>query len=249
MISLLIAFILLGSHDVDQSKSIDPKDIIRKSDELVRGETSRGEMVMTIIRPSWQREVQFKSWSKGDKYGVILITSPARDKGTAFLKRDREIWNWQPSIDRTIKLPPSMMLQSWMGSDFTNDDLVKNSSVVEDFHHVLLGEETIEGRACYKIQLTPKEDAAVVWGQIISWIDKTDYIQMKAEFYDEEEYLINTMYGKEIESLGGKNLPTVLEVIPEDADGQRTLIRYKSLFFDEELSDAFFSMRNIKKLK
>src|SRR5690606_1606609 len=98
-------------------------------------------------------------WGKGDELALILVTAPARDKGTAFLKRGNEIWNWQPSIDRTVKMPPSMMAQSWMGSDFTNDDLVKHSSVVNDFDHTLLGSETIEGRACHKIEMIPKESA------------------------------------------------------------------------------------------
>ncbi|HCM76851.1 MAG TPA: outer membrane lipoprotein-sorting protein, partial [Cytophagales bacterium] len=112
-------------------------------------------MKMTIVRPDWKREVTMKGWSLGTEYSLILITGPARDKGQAFLKRDNEMWNWQPSIDRVVKLPPSMMLQSWMGSDFTNDDLVKESSVVNDYTHSLDQDSVIEGKKVYKIVLTP----------------------------------------------------------------------------------------------
>ena len=110
-------------------------EIIKTADQRARGITSSvGEMKMTIVRPTWSREISIKSWSKGSEYSLMLITAPARDKGAAFLKRDQEIWNWQPSIDRAIKLPPSMMMQSWMGSDFTNDDLVRESSIVIELH-------------------------------------------------------------------------------------------------------------------
>ncbi|NUQ23175.1 MAG: outer membrane lipoprotein-sorting protein [Saprospiraceae bacterium] len=225
------------------------KDIIAKSDAKLKGKTSLAEMKMTIVRPTWKRELKLKSWSKGDELALILILSPAREKGAAFLKRGREIWNWQPTIDRTIKLPPSMMSQSWMGSDFTNDDLVKQSSVVEDYNHKLLGTETIDGRSCYKIQMDPKESAAVVWGKVVVWIDKAEYMQLKAEFYDEDNYLVNTMYGKQVKTLGGKVLPSVMEVVPADEPGNKTIIEYLSLDFDKPMNDNFFSVQQMKKVK
>ena len=175
-----------------------PKEVITKSDEKLRGESSKADLKMTIIRPKWTREMEMRSWAKGDEYSLILVESPARDKGIVFLKRDKEIWNWQPTIERMIKLPPSMMMQSWMGSDFSNDDLVRQSSLITDFEHRFLEEETIDGRSCYAVELIPHEDAAVVWGKVIMWIDKEEFLQLKTEFYDEEEYLINTIYGKEM---------------------------------------------------
>lgn len=206
-------------------------------------------MKMTIIRPSWEREVVLKSWSKGDKYALILVTAPDRDKGVAFLKRDNELWNWQPSINRTIKMPPSMMMQSWMGSDFTNDDLVKESSIINDYTHKLIGEEGIEDRLCYVIELIPKKDAAVVWGKIITWVGKKDYLQLKSEMYDEEGYLVNTMYGKNIKMLGGKLLPSLLEIVPSDEEGHMTKVEYLNLEFDVGLEDAFFSTKNLKRIR
>lgn len=246
---LVMAWIGLTNHMPSTSVELTAKEIVAKADKKFKGETSQGEMKMTIERPTWSREVRMKSWSKGDDLALILITAPARDKGTAFLKRGKEIWNWQPTIDRVIKLPPSMMMQSWMGSDFTNDDLVKQSSIVDDYTHKKLGTEQIEGYECYKIEMTPKEEAAVVWGKVVTWIDKEEFMQLKVEFYDEDGYLINTMYGKNVKELGGKILPATLEVIPADEPENKTIIEYLSLEFNEKMEDRFFSVQNMKRVR
>jgi outer membrane lipoprotein-sorting protein len=227
----------------------DATEIIRRADQKMRGESSYSELQMTIERPDWSREVTMKSWSLGDELALILITGPARDRGTAFLKRDREIWNWQPTIDRTIKMPPSMMMQSWMGSDFTNDDLVRESSIVVDYEHNLLGEEEVDGRPCWKIELIPKPEAAVVWGRIISWIDQEEYMQLKTEFYDEDDYLVNTMLGKEVKEMDGKVLPSRLEIIPEEEPGHRTILEYLTLDFGIDVNESFFSVQNMKRVR
>lgn len=232
-----------------QAQTVDATEIIRKADAKLKGLTNKAEMKMTIIRPTWTREMTMKSWGKGDDYALALVTAPERDKGTAFLKRGKEVWNWQPTIDRVIKMPPSMMSQSWLGSDFKNDDLVQQTSIVLDFSHKLLGSETIDGKPCYKIELIPHEDAAVVWGKIISWIDKKDYLELKVEFYDEEGYLVNTMLGKNVKNLGGKLLPSRMEVIPADEPGNKTILEYLWIEFDKPIDDSFFSVQNMKKVK
>lgn len=241
--------ILLALLPLMPALAQDAKEIVRKADEKLRGTSTRSELKMTIVRPTWTREMSMKEWSKGDDYSLVLITGPARDKGTAFLKRGKEIWNWQPTIDRTIKMPPSMMSQSWMGSDFTNDDLVRQTSVVDDFTHTLLGSETIDGRACHKVELVPDEEAAVVWGKVIMWIDKAEYLQLKTEFYDEDGYLVNTMTGKNIKTLGGKTLPTLLEVAPADKPGHKTVVEYVWIEFNKSMEDTFFSVQNMKRVQ
>ena len=243
--ALLVAPLLLAAQ-VSENKAL---DIIKEMDAKAKGNSSISSASMTIVRPTWTRTMEIKSWTKGIDYSLTLILSPARDKGSSFLKRDKEIWNWQPRIDRTIKLPPSMMMQSWMGSDFTNDDLVKESSVVVDYTHELVGEEMLEGRNCYKIILTPKEDAAVVWGKIEMWVDKELTIQLQTEFYDEDDYLVNTMYGKEVKELGGKMLPSVLEVVPADEEGHKTIITQHWIKFDEPIKLDFFSTSNMKRVR
>ena len=225
------------------------KEVVQKMDANMRGDHSIQEMTMTIIRPTWKRTVSMKGWTLGQKYSMILITAPAKEKGQVFLKRDKEMWNWVPSIDRMIKIPPSMMSQSWMGSDFTNDDLVKESSVIVDYNHSFIGEETIDGRDCYKIKLLPKADAAVVWGKIILWITKKDYLELKVEFYDEDGYLMNTQYLSDIKSMGGRTLPTHWEMVPANEEGKKTVIVLEKADFKTPVPESFFSQQNMKRLR
>lgn len=224
-------------------------EIVTRSNDKMQGNSNKSEMTMTIVRPDWQRQVTMKGWALGTEYSLILITGPARDKGQVFLKRDQEMWNWQPSIDRVVKLPPSMMLQSWMGSDFTNDDLVKESSVVEDYSHTLKGDTTINGLSCYKVELIPKPDAPVVWGKVLAYIDKKEYNQLLVKYYDEEEELINTLVLSDIRNMDGRMLPTKLEMIPADNPRQKTVIEYQNLEFDIGLKPDFFSMQNMKRVR
>jgi len=227
----------------------DARDIVQKALDNFRGESSKSTLTMKIIRPGWSREVRLKAWSKGEKYSLIKILAPARDKGVAYLKVDKEIWNWQPSIERSIKLPPSMMGQSWMGSDFTNDDLVRESSELRDYTHRIIGSDTIEGRECWKIELLPKEDAAVIWGKIIMWISKKDYLELRAEFYDEDGNLINIMKASDVKNMNGRIIPTRLEMIPADKPGQKTVLIYENIEFDIPIPDSFFSLQNMKKVR
>lgn len=224
-------------------------DIIRKADEKMRGISSKSVMKMTVVRPEWKREVTMKGWSFGTEYSLILITGPARDKGQAFLKRKNEMWNWQPSIDRVIKLPPSMMLQSWMGSDFTNDDLVKESSIVNDYYHELEEDSIINGQKVYTLVLTPKEEAAVVWGRIVVYIDHVEYNQLLVKYYDEDEFLINTLVLSEIKEMGGKIIPTHLEMVPSEEPDHKTIIEYQDLQFDIDINEQFFSIQNTKRVR
>lgn len=224
-------------------------EIIKKAQDKMQGTSSQSELKITITRPKWSREMALKTWTKGTKYSMTLITAPARDKGTVFLKRDKEVWNWVPSVERVVKLPPSMMSQSWMGTDLTNDDLVKESSMENDFTHTLLGKEMVNGRNCYKLSSIPKENAAVVWGKVLSWIDITDYIQMKAEFYDEDMELVNTFIGSDIKLMGGKTIASKLDIIPADKPGQKTTMQYITLTFNQPIDDTFFTTQNMKKVK
>lgn len=227
----------------------DAKEIVKKADEKMRGETSSTSvMTMKIVRPSWSREITFKSWTMDTKYSLVLITDPVKEKGQTFLKRDREMWNWNPTISRMIKLPPAMLSQGWMGSDFTNDDLLNQSSIVVDYTHKIVGNETIEGRECYKIELIPLEDAPVVWGKVNLWISK-DYIQMKAEYFDEDDFLVKTELCKKVETMDGRLIPTVFELIPADEEGHKTVVSIKEIKFNAKLQPSFFSQQNMKRVR
>lgn len=227
----------------------DAKSIVKKADEKAKGNTSVALISIQTIRPNWKREITVKAWTKGNDLTMILVLTPAKEKGVVFLKKKKEVWNWVPSIERNIKIPPSMMNQSWMGTDFTNDDLVKEASILEDYNHTFLEDVEIEGRNCYKIQLIPKPKSAVVWGKVILCIDKKDYMMLHAEYFDEDGKLINTMHCSDVKMLGGRLLPAKMEMIPADKKGNKTILTYKSLVFDTPIADQFFSTQNITKVK
>jgi len=231
-------------------QDLSPKEIVRKADEKFNGEkTSTSVMAMTIVRPTWERTIEFKNWTSGKEYALTLITSPVKDKGQSFLKRQNEMWSWNPTISRLIKLPPSMMSQGWMGSDYTNDDILKESSVVNDYTHQIVGEEEVDGRLCYKIKLVAKEDAAVIWGHQIRWIDKKDFLFLKSELYDEDGYLVRTETGSEIKTLDGRLIPTRIEMIPTEEEGQMTIIEIKENYFNTPIKESFFSQQNMKRIR
>ncbi len=227
----------------------DIKEIIRQADEKFRGSSSQGEMTMIIERPSWSRTVSMKNWTLGNDYSLIYITAPAKEKGQVFLKRKKDMWNWVPNIERMIKIPPSMMMQSWMGSDFTNDDLVRESSLVKDYTHKLIGEEIIDGFECYKAELIPFDDAPVVWGKVMMWISKKELHWLKAEFYDEDGFLVNTEILTDVKKMDDRVMPTRMEMIPADEDGHKTIMIFKNTRFNVNLKESFFSQQNMKRIR
>lgn len=226
--------------------SQDAKDIVSKADEKMRGKTSQIEMTIRTVRPAWSREMDIKAWMKGTDYAMIVIQSPAKDKGIVFLKRKKEVWNWMPTLERTIKLPPSMMSQSWMGTDFTNDDLVKESSIVNDYLHSIIGDTTIDNRVCYIIQMIPKPEAAVVWSKLIVCIDKIDFLELHTRFYDEDGKLINIMNAYDIKIMDGRLIPTHFEMIPTDKKNQKTEMIYKNIQYNKPIEDNFFTTEKMK---
>jgi outer membrane lipoprotein-sorting protein len=231
------------------AQGLSADEIIRKADEKNRGLSSQGSMTMTVVRPDWTRTITMKVWSKSKDYSLVLITAPAKDKGQVFLKIKTEMWNWVPSIDKTIKIPPSMMLQSWMGSDFTNDDLVKQSSIVVDYNHKLLEKEKVREMDCYKIEMIPLPDAAVVWGKVIMWITATGYDQWMAEYYDEDNKLVNVSNSYDIRRMGDREIPTRIEVVPQNKKGQKTVMKIDDMKFNIRLEESFFSQQNMKKIR
>jgi outer membrane lipoprotein-sorting protein len=243
----LLLFTLLSIASAIQAQDI--KEIIRQADEKFRGESSQGEMTMIIQRPTWSRTVSMKNWTLGNDYSIIYITAPAKEKGQVFLKRKKDMWNWVPNIERMIKIPPSMMMQSWMGSDFTNDDLVSQSSLVKDYTHKLIGEDTVDGYSCYKAELIPHDDAPVVWGKVIMWISKNEYYWLKTKYYDEDNFLVNTEILSDIKKMDDRTMPTRMEMIPADEEGHKTIIIFDKMKFNIKLKESFFSQQNMKRIR
>ena len=247
---LIYLFLLLGYMPGLYAQNMTATEIVKKADEKFNGEKSGiSTMVMMIVRPAWQRTIEFKSWTIGRENSLTLITAPAKDQGQTFLKRGQEMWSWNPSINRLIKLPPSMMSQGWMGSDYTNDDILKESSIVKDYTHEIIGEEMIMGKSCYKIKMVAKADAAVVWGHQVRWIDKKDLLVLKTELYDEDGYFVRTELGSEIKVMDGRVIPTRLELLPAEEKGNKTIVEIKDIKFNVSIDDDFFSQQNMKRLR
>lgn len=229
--------------------NLSAKEIVEKADKNMEGESSISTMSMSIKRPSWERTLEFKNWVLGSEYALTLVTSPAKEKGQTFLKRGNDMWNYLPKIGRLIKLPPSMMSQGWMGSDYTNDDVLKESSIVRDYDHTIIGEEQLEGRECYRIEMIPHEESTIVWGKLVTWITKEDFLFLKTEYFDEDEYLVRTELGKEIKTMDGRQIPTILEIIPADEPDQKTVVNIISIDFDVKIQESFFSQQNMKTIR
>lgn len=246
-LAVLAALTLSASGGILPVAAQDARTIVKAAEDKARGNTSVASMTIQIVRPSWKREMGLKTWTKGNENVLILVTSPVKDRGIVYLKRGREVWNWIPAIERNIKLPPSMMSQSWMGTDFTNDDLVKEASIADDYSHSIVGEQSIDGRLCHRIELIPKPEAAVVWGRVMLWIDKKDHIMLHGEYYDDSGGLVNTLHASDIRMLGGRLLPARIEMTPADKPGNRTVMLYGSLTFDTPLSDGLFTTQHMSK--
>lgn len=246
---IIFLTLLLANVSYSFSQELTAKEIVKRANDKVNGTSSQGTMKMTIVRPDWSREVTMKTWSRGTEYYLIYITEPAKDKGQVFMKRQQDMWNWMPSINRMIKLPPSMMSQSWMGSDFTNDDLVRMNSIIDDFTHSIVGSEKIDGYDCYIIELVAKPEAAVVWGKIRLWVSKEEYYELKGEYYDEDDVLINTMVSSQVKQMGDRMLPSKTVMEPVDKPGNQTILETVSMTFNKPIEDDFFSQQNMKNVR
>ena len=251
--SFVAMFILLmqglGSGTLS-AQAIDATDIVRRADEKFNGEkSSYSVMSMKVIRPEWQRTIEFRSWTLGRDYSLTLITAPPKEAGQTFLKRVSEMWSWNPTISRLIKLPPSMMSQGWMGSDYTNDDILRESSVVTDYLHEIAGEEIIDGRLCYKINMTAREKASIVWGRQIRWIDKKEFLVLRVELYDEDGSLVRTETGSDIKIMDGRSITSRIELVPAEEPENRTLLEIREIKFNIPVEESYFSQQNMKRVR
>ena len=247
IVGLLVIFIITSTSAFAQM--VDATAVVRKATEKVEGESLVSEVTMQVIRPGWQNEVRLKSWSKGNRLALILITAPAKDKGQTYLKRENELWNWLPGIQKTVKLSSTLMSQSWMGSDFNNEDLINKASFLNDYQHRFLMMEEIRGTECYKIELLPKDDAPVVWGKVFIWISKEAYDQLKAAFYDENDQLVRTMNAFDLKKFGHKTTPSRIEMQPAQKPRQKTVMIIENYEFNRPLANDFFSQQNMKRVR
>jgi outer membrane lipoprotein-sorting protein len=234
------------------AEPLDADALVRRAEEVMRGTTSEILAAMTIERPRWTRTVRFRSWDdRARDRSFTRILDPAKDRGTGFLKVESTLWTYLPSVERTTRLPPSMLLQPWMGSDFTNDDLVRESSLIDDYRARLLGEREIDGRAAVGVELLPKEEAPVVWAKMELWLERERLAPLAASYYDEPEpgrYAeVRRMRYSDLRDVQGRPVPHRWEMLSLDKPGHVTRVDLEEIRFDQPMSDELFTQAHLQR--
>ncbi len=227
--------------------AVDPKEIIDRADRLLRGDSSHANVEMTVATSRWQRTLAMEIWSEGTEKALVRITKPKKEAGTATLKVESDIWNYLPKIDRTIRVPSSMMASSWMGSHFTNDDLVKESRLIHDYDIVTTYDGERESRSIWEFTLTPLPDAPVVWGKIVYEIEQESLLPIQALYFGEDGRLRRTMTFHDVRKIGGRTVPTRLLLVPADDQDEYTQMIYHDLEFDIPLPERTFSLSQLRR--
>jgi outer membrane lipoprotein-sorting protein len=249
-IILLLAIPLVCSAlTPDDLASMSNKDIIDHIDRMLRGDASHGTMTMSVVTRRWKRSVTLEIWSKGTDKALIRVQAPRKEKGTATLKVGDDIWNYLPKIDRTIRIPSSMMMASWMGSHFTNDDLVKESRLIRDYAITRSFDGKRNEREELEFTLIPNDDAAVVWGKVVFVVGKADLIPLEARYYDESGELKRTLVYDQVRQFGERKLPARMIMTPADKPKESTTVLYDDLRFDVEVPDSTFSLQRLRRRK
>ena len=226
---------------------VDVKKILDHVDDLYRGKSSHGIMQMHVKAQHWERKLKIEFWSQGKEQSLMRILEPKKEKGTATLKSGKNIWNYLPKIKRVIKIPSSMMGGSWMGSHFTNDDLVKESRMAEDFNCSSSDSGKRQDIEVLEISCIPKENAAVVWGKVLVRVEKKSWQPIEIEYYDEEIQLNRVMTFGHFKMVKKRNIPTMITLQPIDKPEEKTIVSYDEMNFDIELPKDLFSLRNLQR--
>jgi outer membrane lipoprotein-sorting protein len=222
------------------------QEILQKMDDLYRGKTSQGEMEMTIENPDWKRTLRLKVWSEGMDKTFVVVLAPKKDANIATLRIRQDMWNFFPRINKTLKVPPSMMMGSWMGSDFTNDDLVKESSLLKDYE-ARYSDPKGKSSSAWTLELTPKARTPTVWGKILLTVEPGNLLPVREEFFDEHGEKARVLRFGARQKVGDRTFPTELELVSLKKPGQRTVLRYKDLRFNEPLDASIFTLQNLRR--
>ncbi len=223
------------------------EEIIKKAEDAIKGSSAQGTIEMEVVTPDYERTLVMDSWWVGNEKALIVIKSPRKERGNKTLKIKNEMWSYLKNTETTIKIPPSMMLQSWNGSDFTNDDLVRESNLADDYYQKILGEDELDGVICWKIELDPKPDAPVVWGKLLYWVRKNDTLPAKVEYYDEKGNLKRHMEFSEIKNFDDRMLPSKWSMVNDEKPGHTTVMKIEDMEFDIKISDRKFSFQELER--
>ena len=221
------------------------EEVMRHLDRLYRADSSRARVTMEIDTRRWSRTLTLDTWSKGEDYALAVIRSPAREAGTATLRNPQGLWNYAPRADRLMRIPAGMMSDSWMGSHFTNDDVMRDSSWEEDYDTELRWARE-RGERVLRAASTPKPGTPVVWTRVVTYMRAQDWVPLRTEYYDGDT-LTRTMRFSNIETIDDRPVPTRMELIPHEQPGERTVMTYENLEFDVRISDSLFTHRGLRR--
>jgi len=249
MRSLSLLWLLLGAPAAlaeDAATKPTIEELLDRTDDINRGDSSTAVMAMEVKTDRYERSMKMRAKSKGEEKSLIVILEPAKDAGISTLKVDDNLWNYMPKVDRTMKVPAGMMSGSWMGSHLSNDDLVRNSRLRDDFTYTMTEEPAADGTGQWVIELVPKPDAPVVWGKVVVNI-RPDQIPKKIEYFDEKGALVRTLAFDDVQDIDGRKVPMTMSVIPGDKPGEYTKLVYEELTFSVDHDDNTFSLQALKK--
>jgi outer membrane lipoprotein-sorting protein len=242
---LFLTLLLLLGPVSGFAEERDGKTIVRDAINHWRGLTSYTEMTMVIHRPDWERSMTMRAWTKGDKKTLVRVVEPKKDRGNGTLTDDKSMWSYSPKVNRVIKVPSSMMGQSWMGSDFSNKDIAKADDIVDEYQHSILKSEEIDGVTINEIRSIPNEDAAVVWGSEVMRI-REDHVVLRHAFYDQDGELVKTLETLEIVELGGRVIAKRQRMIKADKPDDWTEIQVNDVEYEVDLKDSLFTLSNLR---
>ncbi len=242
-VCLICLFLLSPLAIAEQTP--DPSELIRAAMDHWRGVTSYSEMTMTVHRSDWQRRMSMQAWTKGDKTSLVRVTEPKRDAGNGTLIKDQNMWTYSPKVNRILKVPSSMMSQSWMGSDFSNKDISKSTDIIDQYDHRLIVTELKDDHYFYTIESIPHEEAAVVWGKEVIVI-RDDFVMIRQEFWDQDEVLVKHMNTLEVVSMGGRAIAKRMHMNKVETPDEWTEMSVDQIEFNIELSDSLFTLSNLR---
>ncbi len=245
MKQFIVALVVCLHSPLVFSGDIEPRDLIQQAMDQWRGLSSYSEMSMTIHRPDWERSMSMRSWTKGDKTTLVRVIEPRKDAGSGTLTKDNNMWTFAPKINRIIKVPSSMMGQSWMGSDFSNKDISKSTDILDQYQHTLLETREQGQQAVYVIESVPHEDAAVVWGREVLFI-RADFVLLEHQFWDQDDVLVKTMKAREIKNMGGRTVASTIRMAKEDSPEEWTEMSVQDIEFDISNPDSLFTLSSLR---
>lgn len=222
-------------------------DLIEKGEKQLLGKEFQSLMTMKVVRGQNERSLKMRIWLEGRGKAVVKIVSPIKDRGTGNLRIDLGLWQYLPNVERLVKIPPSMMLQSWMGSDFTNDDIVKTSSLARDYSHAILKKTKVDGEEIVQIVCTPRPTAPVVWGKVIEYLRLKDAALVRREFYSEKNELVRVLTGEKIQLVDGHAIPTVMTMSSPKNELNKTIVIYEDIKFDQKIDASVFTQEFLRK--